>query len=199
MADTGQRREDEDTDSEGPGCQCGRPLCAECFQQDDSDGPSCECGRPFCAECFQQDVDGEDSEDIGEEDENSEDSSDDSGEDSGEDHCHDQHQGYHYHHYDHRQQHFHFWQPPAYFHVPEVVHPAPITQHFATAAAPPPAQYAVLPAPQIMGPPPQYLTENDTDEEDDHLPYHPFAWEQRDEQLEVTSKKESKKEKASKR
>ena len=197
MADTGRSREHEDTDSEGPDCQCGCPFCAECFQQDDSDESGCECGRPFCAECFQQDVDGEDSEDIGEQDENSEDNGEDSGE---EDHCHDQHHGFHYHHYDYRQQHYHFWQPPAYFHVPEVVHPAPIAQHFATATAPPPAQYAVLPAPQIMGHPPQYLTENDTDEEDDQLPYHPFAWKQRDEQLEVTSKKgKSKKEKASKK
>ena len=160
MADTGQSREDDDTDSEGPSCECGRPLCPECFQQD---------------------VDSEDSEDIGEEHENSE--------DSGEDHCHDQHQEYHYHHYDYRQQHYHFWQPPTYFHVPEVVHPAPIVQHFATASAPPPAQYAVLPAPQIMGPPPQYLPEDETDEEGYFLPYPPYAWEQRDEQPEETNKK----------
>ena len=80
-----------------------------------------------------------------------------------------------------------------------MVHPAPIAQHFATATAPPPAQYAVLPAPQIMGPPPQYLTEDETDEEGDFLPYPPYAWEQRDEQPEETNKKgKSKKEKASK-
>ena len=187
MADTGRSREDEDTDSEGSGCQCGRPFCAECFQQDDtdSDGPSCECGRPFCAECFQQDVDGEDSGDIGEEDETSEDG----GEDSGERGCHDRPQEYHYHHYDNRQQHFHYWQPPAYLHIP-----APIAQQFAAAApmAMPPAQYGVLP-PSISpnhGAPPQYLTEDETDEEDDFLPYPPYAWEQRDEQPEETNKKE---------
>ena len=169
MADTGQSREDDDTDSEGPSCECGRPLCPECFQQD---------------------VDSEDSEDIGEEHENSE--------DSGEDHCHDQHQEYHYHHYDNRQQHFHYWQPPAYLHIP-----APIAQQFAAAApmAMPPAQYGVLP-PSISpnhGAPPQYLTEDETDEEDDFLPYPPYAWEQRDEQPEETNKKgKSKKEKASK-
>ena len=192
MADKGRSREDDDTDSEGPGCQCGRPLCAECFQQDDtdSDGPGCECGRPFCADCFQQDVDGEDSGDIGEEDETSEDG----GEDSGERPCHDRHQEYHYHHYDNRQQHFHYWQPPAYLHIPECVHPAPIAQQFAAAApmAMPPAQYGVLPPsiPPNHGAPPQYLTEDETDEEDDFLPYPPYAWEQRAEQPEETNKKE---------